>query len=176
LRLTAQDPSMPSDHSAKTVGAMPMQVANVVSLFENITSRRLTGRVSIDRTGVEIHVVEGRPTHVVCRDPRFEIGGLLVSNHIVSDAQLVECLHTVVAEDRPLRQVVYERTGIDIDEYWIMFMQQRLQPLYEQEIRACTFLPVPPEYTVPFAASLLDFLATSVAVGDSDGRLSGSGL
>lgn len=164
LRMTSQDPSAPADTAAQTIAATPLRVASAISLFENILARRLTGRVQVDRTGVEIHVVEGRPTHVIARDPRFEMAGLLLSNHIVTEDELEECFHTVVREDRTLRQVVYEKTGTDIEEYWLPFMRQRLQPLFEHEIRSCTFLPIPPEYTKPFADSLTVFVSPQEAV------------
>jgi serine/threonine-protein kinase len=140
----------------------------VISLLGQIAEHRPTGRLRImhhaqtkvDTT--EIQLMYGLPTHVSTNDTSLETPEQLLRYRILDEKSLAECMHAVVTEERPLHQIVAQRSSIDLGQHWVRFMLARLEPLMTWDVATYTFLNVPPDYVVPFAPSLLSLLPTLI--------------
>jgi hypothetical protein len=143
-----------------------------ISLFARITERRSTGRFVVfggtaaevaqgnpDGSPVapiaELHVVRGRPTHVISGLLSHETPEQLVRGRIVEEARINEIFHAVLDEERPLARIVAQRTGMSFDERWDALMAERLEPVICRDTVTYFFNPSRPDRTNAFAPSLL---------------------
>jgi eukaryotic-like serine/threonine-protein kinase len=146
------------------VASGQLETSTVVPLFGRLAQHRASGRLVVINESltpaatIEIHMIAGAPTLVTTSNPRLDTPTQLTSQRVLDPSQLEACMHAVVLEERPLEEIVLERTGIDLSMSRTRFMLARLEPLLTWRSATFAFTPSAPAELDPFAPSLLALL------------------
>jgi serine/threonine protein kinase len=136
--------------------------SSLIGLLGQIAEHCPTGKLTLIRgpntlgqqARAEIHVSQGAPLHVASDLPSLETPELLVACRILEADAVAECMHVVLAEERPLAAVVLARARVDLLERRPKMMMARLENLIGWTDARYIFSPSQPRTCAPFAKSL----------------------
>ncbi len=135
-------------------------VTAVLGMSESLTGRWMFELGSVERRiRFDVHIEEGRPTLVFTNEPGLQLPNLLVAKGVLAEDRLPRHVRVVLAEARPLEDVVAKETTLDAARYRSAMMKERLRHLLRHEQGRFAFDDRGrPSRHLPFSASLLGIL------------------
>lgn len=110
-----------------------LEHTSLVAVFARMTRERKTGRLVLRRSDhddgrrAEVHVVNGRPTFVYVNEEGLQVPDLLVSQGLLERDLIETYVRRSLLEEQPLESVIGRETGIDVSQWNLRFMQERLR-------------------------------------------------
>lgn len=182
-KLTGQEVLVDHQFSKRTKpkpGAFSGRLGKVslTSLFARLARERPTGRIIFDlttndgETRMEIHLVNGAPTFVYSSEPRLQLPALLVRRDLLREGMLPRFLQMVIAEEKPLEEIVGREANLDMTQYRTIFMRERLCFMFKWQ-KGTYWLDSEtlPARMTPFSTSLMAVLPDVVYRAMSAGNL-----